>query len=338
MAWWPFALGGFTASLLATYLLISVMRRSGSGQPIREYGPKIHEHKRGTPTMGGAALLIAALTVVFSYQLVHGPLSAQGLLLVGSALGFGLIGLIDDALKFTQQRSQGLPGRYKLLLQLIVSMGVLLALGASGALEPSFDVPFSSVHWEGSRPLFVIVVLFVFVGTVNAWNLTDGLDGLACGITLIVLAAYGIIAAHLGSGDLLPLIVIFLAVLLGFLPFNAYPAKIFLGDTGSMALGGLVATLSVLMGTELFLIFFAFVPLVEVLSVIIQVISFKAFKKRIFKISPLHHHFERAEGIDYEYLLPAAEWPEWRITLIFWGAAVIFALVGVVGYFTPGGG
>jgi len=335
MEWWPLAVGGFGASLIVTYLLIGVMRRSGSGQPIREYGPKIHEHKRGTPTMGGAALLIAALIVVFAYQLVRGPLSTQTLLLMGSALGFGLIGLLDDALKFARQHAQGLPGRYKLLLQLILSAGVLFSLNASGSLSLSFYVPFSAISWEVGRPLFVVIVLFVFMGAVNAWNLTDGLDGLACGITLIALAAYAvIISSSASNSDLLPLVVIFIAVLLGFLPFNAHPAKIFLGDTGSMALGGLVATLSALTGTELFLIFFAFVPLVETLSVIIQVISFKAFKRRVFKISPLHHHFERAEGIDYKYLLPGAEWPEWAITLLFWGVSAVLAAVGLLAYFS----
>lgn len=335
MEWVPFAVAGFLGALLGTRVFITAMKWAGSGQPIREYGPKIHEHKRGTPTMGGAIILIAFLSVLLVYQLVRGPLSTEALLLLGATLGFGLIGLLDDVIKFLQQHSRGLPARYKLLLQLLVSAGFLTALSATGSLELTIKVPFSPVEWEVSRPLLSVLILLVFIGTVNAVNLTDGLDGLAVGVTLVLLAAYGIIThgAHV-DGDLFGLIVVFGAVLLGFLWFNVHPARIFLGDTGSLALGGFVAALSVLTQTELILAVLAFVPVVEALSVILQVSSFRFFKKRIFKVSPLHHHFERAEGVDYEYLIPNVEWPEWAITLIFWGVSTVFAVIGLLAYFS----
>ncbi len=331
MDWVPFALAGLLGSWAGTRLFIALMRSAGAGQPIRDYGPKIHEHKRGTPTMGGAVLLIVFCAVLISYQLAVSPL-ANGLLLAAAALGFGLIGLWDDALKFLQQHSRGLLGRYKLLLQLIVSTALLIGLQAGDAL-PALAIPFTSLEWRPDWPLYAMFVLFTFFGTVNAWNLTDGLDGLAAGVTLIVLAAYGVLVYRVAAyPGLFEPIVIFGAVLLGFLWFNVHPARIFLGDTGSMALGGFVATLSVLTGTELFLLIFAIVPVLEALSVILQVFSFRVFGRRIFKVSPLHHHFERAEGIDYPYLLPNIELSEWVITLIFWGISLLGMLSGLYLY------
>jgi len=324
MEWTIFAPAAFLGALAATQLFIMVMRRAGFGQPIREYGPIIHEHKRGTPTMGGVVILIVFLAVLLSYQLSRGPLGAERLTVIGITVGFGLIGLIDDVIKFLRQHSRGLPARYKLLLQLFISLGALLALEASGSLEVALKVPLAPIEWEVSRPLLYLIVILALLGTVNAWNLTDGLDGLACGITFIVVVAYAMIAPELQG-----LIGIFGAVLLGFLWFNVHPARVFLGDTGSMALGGFVAAISVLTGTVFFLVLFAIVPVLEALSVIMQVFSFKVFGRRIFKISPLHHHFERAEGIDYTYFLPSVELPEWVITLMFWGLTVLFAAVGM---------
>ncbi len=328
------ALIAFVSSGLGTWLFIALLRWAGAGQPIRDYGPKIHEHKRGTPTMGGVVILAVFLIILILAQLLRDALDVKSLLLVGATLGFGLIGLLDDGLKFLQQHAKGLAGRYKLLLQGLISLGLLAGLRASGALEPVVKIPFTSSVWELPWAAFMGLAFFVFLGTVNAWNLTDGLDGLATGVTLIVLAAYSAIALS-ADRELFELIVIFGAVLLGFLWFNVYPARIFLGDTGSMALGGFVAALSVLTGTELFLLFFAIVPVLEALSVIIQVTSFKLFGRRVFKVSPLHHHFERAEGIDYPYWLPSAELPEWAITLMFWGLTTLGALLGLLAYRSP---
>ncbi len=326
----PFAVGGFFAALVATHLFVGAMRWAGSGQPIREYGPKIHEHKRGTPTMGGAVLLIVLLGALLAYQLLERRLSVEGLLLITATLFFGLIGLLDDMLKYWQQHSRGLLGRYKLLLQLAVIALLLTLLGSS--LEAPLKVPFAAFELNVDGPLLYALIALTLLGAVNAWNLTDGLDGLASGITLIALLAYGLLLFE-APGDLFGLNVLFGAVLLGFFPFNVHPARIFLGDTGSMALGGFVAMTSVLTGTELFLLFFGVVPLVETLSVMMQVASFRVFRRRIFKVSPLHHHFERAEGIDYTYLLPSVELPEWAITLIFWGLSVGFALLGLLAYY-----
>jgi len=282
--------------------------------------------------MGGAIVLIAFLGVLLIYQLVQGALSIRGLLLLGATLGFGLIGLLDDVIKFMEQHSQGLRARYKISLQLLVCAAFLLALNRPDWLGSTIKVPFSTIDWEVSPVWLSLLIVLVFLGTVNAVNLTDGLDGLAVGITLVLLSAYGLITYGVYD-DLWPLIGIFGAVLLGFLWFNVHPARVFLGDTGSFALGGFVAALSIFTQTELILLILAFVPVVEALSVIVQVASFRVFKVRIFKVSPLHHHFERAQGVDYPYLVPDVEWPEWVITLLFWGVSALFAALGVLAYF-----
>jgi phospho-N-acetylmuramoyl-pentapeptide-transferase len=311
------------------------MRSAGAGQPIRDYGPKIHEHKRGTPTMGGVVPLAVYFAVLIIYQL-YSPLGPVGLVPASALLGFGLVGFLDDALKFLQQHARGLPARYKLLGQLLVIAGLVAlmrALGLGEELTP-LRVPFREEGWALEGWALYGLIALTFLGTVNAWNLTDGLDGLAAGITLLVLVGLGTLAPAEGAvGNLPGLIAIFAAGLLGFLWWNVHPARIFLGDTGSMALGGFVAAVSVVTGTELFLLLFAIVPVLEALSVIVQVTSFKLFGRRIFKVSPFHHHFERAEGIDYPYLLPSVELPEWAITLMFWGLTALGVALGLWGSF-----
>ncbi len=328
------ALGAVWASFVGTRLLIALMRSAGAGQPIRDYGPKIHEHKRGTPTMGGLVVLLVFLVALPLAQGGLGAFGAESLLLMGAALGFGLVGLADDLLKFLRGNAGGLAARFKLLLQGLIALGLLAGLKASGVLgpAPALRVPFTGGAWELPWGAFAALAVLVFWGTVNAWNLTDGLDGLAGGVTLLVLAAYGVIALRGGDEGLLGAVLILGAALLGFLWWNVHPARVFLGDTGSMALGAFVAMLGLLTGTALFLPLFAVVPVLEALSVIVQVASFKLFGRRVFKVAPLHHHFERAEGVDYEYRLPSVELPEWAITLLFWGLTALGALAGLLAY------
>jgi len=220
--------------------------------------------------------------------------------------------------------------RYKLLLSLFLSLAFFLWLN-SYALE-GIRIPFT--HSAVSLPWgpYLFLVLLVLISTVNAMNLTDGLDGLAAGTTIIVLITYSAIVYLQGKIELLNLIIIFGMILLGFLWFNFYPARLFLGDTGSFALGGFVGALAILTGTELILPIIAIVPVMEALSIIIQVISFKFFGIRVFKVSPLHHHFEKAKGINYPFLLPTVEWPEPTITIRFWIVSAIFGLIGLWAY------
>lgn len=297
----------------------------GFGQQIREYGPKIHDHKRGTPTAGGIAILTA---LAFTPFLIR----SEGLILLFATFGFGLVGLADDLIKFFKRRSLGLRARYKILLSLLVGVVFLLLIHSFSLNLPSFKVPFASTL---ELPWWIcsFLVILVLISTVNAINLTDGLDGLACGTVIIILVVYSIITYIQGKTELLGLIIVLGGILLGFLWFNFYPAGIFLGDSGSFALGGFIGALALLTGTGFILPIIAFVAVIEVLSVIIQVISFKLFGIRVFKVSPLHHHFERAEGIDYKFILSSTEWPEPTITIRFWIVSAIFGLIGLLAYF-----
>jgi len=328
--WWLSA-GTFFVSLILTRLWLGLQERRNIGQPIRDYGPEIHTHKKGTPTAGGLSLILAFLASVGVTIALQGTLDTKVLCVVGAMLGFALIGLVDDGLKIFQRDSQGLAGRYKLLLQCAVC-GVFTGIALSLQAVPPVKVPFIDGAFVFSPLLTIGLIFLVFVSTVNAFNETDGLDGLLGGVTLIALGAYGVILYLQNELALLSVVLLAAMALLGFLWWNVHPAKIILGDTGSFALGGLVGALALVTGTALFLLLIAIIPLLETLSVIIQVISFKLFKKRVFKVSPLHHHFEKAKGVDYEFYLPNQEWPEVLITLRFWIIAALGALLALLAY------
>lgn len=319
----------FVASLAGTRWFSDRMQRSGTGQPIRDYGPTIHAHKEGTPAGGG---LIPLGVLAFGALLagLMGMLDARGALFVAATLAFGAVGMVDDAFKLAQRHAKGLAARYKLLLQIGLAIGwVALAHGLVG-LDRPLIVPFGGT-WQPDVWLMAGIAVFVLVGTVNALNITDGLDGLAGGVALVALAAFvGLVVTDPGEIALAFLSATLAVALVGFLLWNVHPARVFLGDCGAMGLGGALAALAILTRTELLLPLLALVPLLETLSVMIQVPYFKLTGRRIFKVSPLHHHFEHAEGVATPFLLPDAEWPEWRITLLFWIVAALGALVALL--------
>ncbi len=322
----------FLTSLVLTRLWLGLQERTRIGQPIRDYGPEIHTHKKGTPTAGGVALVLAFLGSWAVLALLdHTALSQKALFVGAATLGFGLIGLLDDGLKIFQRHAQGLPGRYKLLLQAI-ACGVLAWAALALELASSVRIPFMGEIVALPPALSVALIFLVFISTVNAFNETDGLDGLLAGVTLIALGAYGVILYLQNELTLLNITALAAMALLGFFWWNAHPARIILGDTGSFALGGLVGAVALVTGTAFFLPLIALIPVIETLSVIVQVLSFKLFKKRVFKVSPLHHHFERARGVDYEFLLPNQEWPEVLITLRFLIIAAVGAMLGLLAY------
>jgi phospho-N-acetylmuramoyl-pentapeptide-transferase len=321
----------FAATWWGVNRYIAWMRRRQLGQYIRDYGPDIHQKKAGTPTMGGIVILsiFAPLALLWS-GLAH-ALDAKVLFLISATVGFGLIGLLDDLLKFIKKESLGLKARYKILLQLLIALP--LALAANEFLpSPGIAIPFSTISLSLDPISMAIFVVILFVAVVNALNLTDGLDGLATGTTLIMLLPYLFILGSVRETMLQGEVLLFGSVLLGFLWFNVHPAQVFLGDSGAFALGGFMAGLAVLTSTELFLPLIAFVPFVESLSVIAQLTSYRFWKRRIFKVAPLHHHFERAVGVDYTFLLPNVEWPEPRVTVRFWIVAALAALLGLLAY------
>jgi phospho-N-acetylmuramoyl-pentapeptide-transferase len=315
----------FLATLWGTWGFLRAARHWEIGQHIRDYGPKIHASKEGTPTMGGGVILIAFTAVLLLAWLCQREVSPRMILLWGATLGFGGIGLADDLIALIKKRSLGLLIRHKLLLQLGLSLILWWGLRLAH-VPPALIIPFADSSLELPLLPHLLLVVFVLVGTVNAMNLTDGLDGLAAGVALIMVLPF--IWWLRGQPDLGGMVIIFGGALLGFLPFNTCPARVFLGDTGSMALGGFLAMLALLSGAALVWPLSAGVLVVETLSVILQVASFRIFRVRIFKVSPLHHHFERAEGVDYRFLLANREWPESRIITCFWIAAALFALLG----------
>jgi phospho-N-acetylmuramoyl-pentapeptide-transferase len=269
----------FLTSLTLARLWLGLQERKRIGQPIRDYGPEIHTHKKGTPTAGGAALVLAFLgswAVLTLFD--HEALGPKALFVGAATLGFGLIGLLDDGLKIFQRHAQGLPGRYKLLLQAIVG-GALAWAALALEIASSVRIPFIGGIVALSPALFVALIFLVFISTVNAFNETDGLDGLLAGVTLIALGAYGVILYLQNEITLVNIVMLAAMALLGFLWWNAHPARLILGDTGSFVLGGLVGALALVTGTALLLPLIALIPVLETLSVIVQVLELQALQK-----------------------------------------------------------
>ncbi len=303
----------FLISLALGPLLIPALRRLKFGQSIREEGPQRHLAKAGTPTMGGL-MILAALTVA---ALAFAGRSAEVWLALFVTLGHGLIGFLDDYIKVVLKRNLGLKAREKILGQII--MAVALAYIATVHFGRGTDlwIPFLGASLDFG-PLYYVLIFLVLIGTTNAVNLTDGLDGLAAGTTTIAAAAYAVIALAFGKQ---PLAVFCLAVggaTLGFLRYNAYPAKVFMGDTGSLALGGALAAVAVRPRPELLLLDVGGVCVHAALSVIIQVISFKATGKRVFRMSPIHHHFE------------LGSWSENKVVAVYWLAGAVCAALALI--------
>jgi phospho-N-acetylmuramoyl-pentapeptide-transferase len=316
-------------ALFGTPLWIRLLRRRGYGQLIREEGPAAHLTKRGTPTMGGAVFVIAAVIgYIVAHAVTNDPMSASGLLVLALMAGLGLVGFVDDFIKIYRQTSLGLRSGAKLAGQAVV--GALFALEVLRHSD-GFDLSPADPHFSFLRDFgpsigvlpFVIWIVIMIAGTSNAVNLTDGLDGLATGATCLVLAAYVLIGIWQERNDCtnflapqcyairdpLDMAVVAAAVLgacFGFLWWNAPPARIFMGDTGSLALGGVLAGLAVCTKTQLLLLILGGLFVVITLSVMIQVGSFKLTGKRVFRMAPLQHHFE------------LLGWAETTIVIRFW--------------------
>ncbi|MHB2016100.1 MAG: phospho-N-acetylmuramoyl-pentapeptide-transferase [Candidatus Xenobia bacterium] len=281
------------------------------GQQIREEGPKDHQSKKGTPTMGGLVIVVGL--VVGSLWAIGSP---DVMVLLGCTLATGLIGFLDDFAKVRKQRSLGLSSRQKLAAQLLVGVLFAVYMIATHASGRLVNVP--GMGNLNSPLLAGALVIAVLLATTNAVNLTDGLDGLAAGTVFAALAAYTWITYASGRADLAVASAATAGACLGFLYFNRFPARIFMGDTGSMALGGVLASLAILTRTEWLLLVIGAVFVMETLSVILQVSYFKATHgKRIFRMSPIHHHFCLAGT------------HESRVTAAFWTAGLVMAAVGV---------
>ena len=294
-------------------IFIPLLHRLKFGQSIREEGPKSHQVKSGTPTMGGIFLItgIVAATLIFAEW------NAEIFLALFILLGHFILGFIDDYKKVVRKHNQGLLARYKLLGQIIIVL--VTAVVASELLidfKPIIWIPIVDVTIEAGK-FYLPFLLVVTVGASNAVNLTDGLDGLASGCMAIAASCYAVICLLTEHNDLAIFCAATVGACLGFLRFNFHPAKVFMGDTGSLALGGAFAAAGILTHTEILLAVVGLVFVCETLSVILQVISFQTTGKRIFRMSPLHHHFE------------LGGWSEVKVVFVFWIVALIAGVVGL---------
>ncbi len=300
-------------SLALGPITIRELKSLKAKQAIREEGPKRHQVKAGTPTMGGI-LILATLTVS---TLCFADLTLEIGLALFLTLGHGLIGFLDDFIKAHKQRNLGLTSKQKLFCQIVMAAVFSFLLQSEGLGNTTIWIPGTSFSVDFGI-LYYVLVFLILVGTTNAVNLTDGLDGLAAGSSAITSIAFAVIAIALGYGNLAIFSIALTGACLGFLFFNQYPAKVFMGDTGSLAIGGAFAALAVLTKTELLLVLLGGLFVLEALSVIIQVISFKTRGVRVFKMSPIHHHFE------------LSGWSEIKVVAVFWLAAAVFAVLSIV--------
>lgn len=313
MTRWPLIiLVSFTIPLIVLPFFINYLKKHNVGQKIRQEGPNLHQHKTGTPTMGGVIVILTLITIVLFLV----PYNKYVLWSLIITVGFGLIGLVDDLIKYLKKRSLGLLTMQKLFLQIGFALIVAYFVQQSTDLGTEIYLPFIKNSIDLGI-MFVPFVVLVMISSVNAVNLTDGLDGLAGGLIIIAMFSFALIAyiQNVLPMSLFALIVAFIS--LGFLIYNFYPAQIFLGDVGSLALGGALASVAIFTKTELLLLILGGVFVIETLSVILQVVSVKLRGKIIFKMSPIHHHFE------------LCDWKEPKIIIRFWITGVILALIGI---------
>lgn len=326
-------LTAFIITLLITPYLIKKMKTRKISQPIRNSGPESHiKNKTGTPSMGGIGITLSVILSVFFWSNLNVGIVVLLILYVNMAI----IGLIDDIKKFNEQNSSGISAKTKIILQLFAGVIFLFFCKKFNLITNKIYIPIINTYFNAGN-IYYIFTLIVIIGTTNAVNLTDGLDGLAMGVSSIVILSYGILAylsghavfseylkiPHLNfSSELLVVTAAILGSGLGFLWYNSYPAEVFMGDTGSLSLGSIIGGIAILIKQEVILLIIGGIFVIEALSVIIQVTSFKLYKKRIFKMAPIHHHFE------------LLGWHEPKVVFRFWLITFILILIGfsVIGF------
>lgn len=305
----------FVLAIIAGPILIPILRRLKFGQTVRDDGPQTHLKKTGTPTIGGLIFIIPMTLVTIYFSRKH----PQLLPILLATLGFGAVGFVDDFIKVVKKRKDGLNAKQKSVGLLIVAIPFTLYAAANPQIGTGIVIPFLGMDSVLTVPmwLYIVITVLVLYFITNSVNLTDGIDGLCAGITLIVLVFLAIIASTVSGWEYLKL---FCAITaggcLGFLLFNLHPAKVFMGDTGSLALGGAVCTVSVVMRMPWLIFLVGAIYVIESLSVMIQVASFKLRGKRVFKMAPIHHHFE------------LLGWKETKVVKVFWFITLLMCFIG----------
>ena len=311
------AMIGFLIVIILGPIFIPMLARFKFGQTVRDEGPQSHLAKNGTPTMGGVMMIVAILITGLTRATISKGLIV-GLICI---VGFGFVGFLDDFIKIKMKRSLGLKAYQKIILQFALALYIAYYQYSASPSATQLVIPFTN-HIINLGIWYIPFMMIFIIGTVNAVNLTEGLDGLASGVTLIVSCFFVLFAVSISNSDVAILAAATAGACLGFLGFNSYPAKVFMGDTGSMALGGAVVAFATLTNSPLIIIIVGFIYLAEALSVMIQVTYFKLTNgKRIFKMAPLHHHFEQCG------------WPETRVVFVFWIVTVVLCWIGVLAVF-----
>ncbi|GAC42917.1 phospho-N-acetylmuramoyl-pentapeptide-transferase [Paenibacillus popilliae] len=301
----------FILAVILGPLTIPLLRRLKFGQQVRDDGPQGHLKKAGTPTMGGAIILLAFTLAFLKFSVTD----INFYVLLIATLGFGLIGFLDDYIKIVFKRSLGLTARQKLIGQLACSAVICVLLWQS---DQSTVLAVPGTSWGFDLGWFYYpFIMLMMLAISNAVNFTDGLDGLLSGTSAIALSAFALIAMQQSEIAAAVCAASMIGAVLGFLVFNAHPAKIFMGDTGSLGIGGAIGAIAILTKTELLFLVIGGIFVIEMLSVVIQVVSFKTRGKRVFKMSPIHHHFE------------LSGWSEWRVVITFWLAGIVLAGLGL---------
>lgn len=308
------------ASFFGPYF-ISFLKKMHFGQSIREEGPESHKAKNGTPTTGGIIFLVPILILSLVYGILV-EFSYELFALVLLTIGFGLVGFLDDFIKIAFKRNLGFTAKQKLLAQIIITCAAFFLLYKSG-LDTTLLIPGTNFSFDATMVGYFVIFMLLALGTTNATNLTDGLDGLLSGLAVISYGAFAIIALYQGNDMVATFCFIVAGALVAFLFFNANPAKVFMGDTGSLALGGGLFAIAVVLKVEIYLAFIGFVYVCETLSVIIQVISYKTRKKRVFPMTPIHHSFEKIG------------WAETKVVTRFWLLGIVSCILGLFLYTLP---
>ncbi|MEG1256304.1 phospho-N-acetylmuramoyl-pentapeptide-transferase [Clostridium sp.] len=301
----------FLVAFFIAPFIIPALRKFKFGQNIRDDGPQSHLKKQGTPTMGGIIFIIA--TCITMIVMVRNP-HDEAMLALYALLAFGAIGFLDDALKIIKKKNEGLKSYQKMILLVVVS--VIFGYYAASKIGTNIMLPFLGTKTWNLGILFIPFIVVYFAAVTNAVNLTDGLDGLCSSVTLLVMTFFALVSFGMGYYTLAIFCGILAGSILGFLKYNSYPAQIFMGDAGALALGGAIGAIAMILKLELIVIIVGGIYVLETLSVIIQVASFKLTGKRVFKMAPLHHHFE-LKG-----------WHESKIVAVFSIITVLLCLIG----------
>ena len=313
----------FIVSIIMGFIIIPILKKRKVGQIERDDGPQSHLKKQGTPTMGGVIIIITMIIVVigtYTYLSINGEtdLAHKLLPILVLTIGFGLIGFIDDFKKLVLKNTEGLKPSYKMIGLLIISVAYVIYLVYGLKIETQTYIPIIKTYMNMPVFIYIPFAILVILGTTNAVNLTDGIDGLSSSVCAIIITCLAIIGIRLQLYEVSIFASVVIGAVLGFLMFNIHPAKVFMGDTGSLMLGGVISGLALYLKMPLLLLIIALIPVLETISVMIQVAYFKKTRKRFFKMAPLHHHFE------------LSGWKENKVVVVFSVATLLLCIIGLM--------